>query len=213
MRSRAGRVRRWFKRGSVVVLLCAEIASAHAGGGFLGIDHEWARDQSGIWSRSVQLGLEYGVIAAEVGGAFWLGDDNELGHTFWQAADSSAISAVAAMGLKYAFGRQRPSAGQGPNQWFSGGDSFPSGEVTLQASFVTPFIVNYGRSDPWVWGLELLPAYDAVARTKGQAHWQTDVLGGWALGTAVGYLTTRWQTPLFVQILPHGFTVGLSKRF
>jgi membrane-associated phospholipid phosphatase len=198
-----------FKRGSVVVLLWIGFATAHAGG----IDHEWAFDQSGIWSRDVQLALEYGVIATTVGGAFWLGNDNELGHTFWQAADSTAISAVAAQGMKYAFGRQRPSAGKGPNQWFSGGDSFPSGEVTLQASFVTPFIVNYGRRDPWVWSLELLPAYDAVARVKSQAHWQTDVLAGWALGTAVGYLSTRWQTPLFVQILPRGFTVGFSKRF
>jgi len=192
-----------------VVLLWIGFATAHAGG----IDHELAFDQSGIWSRDVQLALEYGVIATTVGGALWLGNDSELGHTFWQAADSTAISAVAAQGMKYAFGRQRPSAGKGPNQWFSGGDSFPSGEVTLQASFVTPFIVNYWRRDPWVWALELLPAYDAVARMKSQAHWQTDVLAGWALGTAVGYLSTRWETPLFVQILPRGFTVGFSKRF
>ena len=102
----------------------------------------------------------------------------------------------------------------GPNPWFvGGGDSFPSGEVTLQASFVTPIIVNYGRRYPWVWALELLPAYDAVARMKAQAHWQTDVLAGWALGTAVRYLTTTWDTSVFVQILPHGLTVGFSKRF
>ncbi|MGT2477357.1 phosphatase PAP2 family protein [Paraburkholderia terrae] len=116
--------------------------------------------------------------------------------------------------MKYTFRRARPNSGQGPNAWFvSGGDSFPSGEVTLQASFVTPFIVNYGRRYPWVWALELLPAYDAVARMKAQAHWQTDVLAGWALGTAVGYLATTWETPIFVQILPHGLTVGFAKRF
>ncbi|WP_254699687.1 phosphatase PAP2 family protein [Trinickia violacea] len=189
------------------------VAVAHAGGGPLGIDHEIGKDESGIWNRNVQLALEYSVIATELGGAFWLGNDDELGHTFWQTLDSSAISALAAHAMQAAFGRQRPSAQQGPNQWFSGGHSFPSGEVTLQASFVTPFIVNYAGRDPWIWGLELLPAYDSVARMKSQAHWQTDVLGGWALGTAVGYVTTLYQTPLFVQILPHGFTVGISKRF
>jgi undecaprenyl-diphosphatase len=83
----------------------------------------------------------------------------------------------------------------------------------LQASFVTPFIVNYARRNPWVWALEILPAYDAVARVKSQAHWQTDVLAGWALGTAVGYVSTTWKTPMFVQILPHGLVVGFSKRF
>jgi PAP2 superfamily len=189
-------------------------SAAQAGGGPLGIDHAWGLDQSGIWGRNYQLGLEYGVVAIELGGALWLGNDNELGHTFWQTMDASAISAVAANGMKYAFRRERPASGKGPNQWFqSGGQSFPSGEVTLQASFVTPFIVNYGRRNPWVWALELLPAYDAVARMKGQAHWQTDVLAGWALGTAVGYWSTTWKTPIFVQILPHGFSVGFSKRF
>ncbi|MHB9841639.1 phosphatase PAP2 family protein [Paraburkholderia terrae] len=183
--------------------------TAHAG-----LDHELAYDQSGIWNRNVQLALEYSAIAIATGGALWLGNDNELGHTFWQTADSEAISAVAAQAMKYTFRRARPNSGQGPNAWFvSGGDSFPSGEVTLQASFVTPFIVNYGRRYPWVWALELLPAYDAVARMKAQAHWQTDVLAGWALGTAVGYLATTWETPIFVQILPHGLTVGFAKRF
>jgi undecaprenyl-diphosphatase len=197
------------KQCGAAVLTALVVSGAHAGG----FDHEVAYDNSGIWNRNVQLALEYSVIATELGGALWLGNDNELGHTFWQTLDASAISAVAAQGMKYAFGRQRPSAGKGPNQWFSGGDSFPSGEVTLQASFVTPFIVNYARRDPWVWSLELLPLYDSIARVKSQAHWQTDVLAGWALGTTVGYLSTRWQTPLFVQILPRGFTVGFSKRF
>ena len=183
--------------------------TAHAG-----LDHELGYDQSGIWNRNVQLALEYSAIAVAAGGGLWLGNDNELGHTFWQKVDAEAISAVAAQGMKYAFRRARPDSGMGPNAWLvHGGDSFPSGEVTLQASFVTPIIVNYGRRYPWVWALELLPAYDAVARMKAQAHWQTDVLAGWALGTAVGYLTTTWDTPVFVQILPHGLTVGFSKRF
>jgi undecaprenyl-diphosphatase len=193
----------------------ASAAGAQAGGGPLRIDHEVALDESGIWSRNVQLALEYSVIATELGGALWLGSENELGHTFWQTLDASAISAVAAQGMKYAFGRARPNSGLGPDAWFKGRccQSFPSGEVALQASFVTPIIVNYARRDPWVWALEILPAYDAVARVKSQAHWQTDVLAGWALGTAVGYVSTRWNTPLFVQILPRGLTMGFSKRF
>lgn len=203
--------RRWLAAGALV----ASAAGAQAGGGPLRIDHEVALDESGIWSRNVQLALEYSVIATELGGALWLGSENELGHTFWQTLDASAISAVAAQGMKYAFGRARPNSGLGPDAWFKGRccQSFPSGEVALQASFVTPIIVNYARRDPWVWALEILPAYDAVARVKSQAHWQTDVLAGWALGTAVGYVSTRWNTPLFVQILPRGLTMGFSKRF
>jgi undecaprenyl-diphosphatase len=184
-------------------------------GAHAGIDHEWSLDQSGIWARKYQTGLEYGVIAVEISGALWLGNDDRLGHTMWQTLDSSIISGVAATIMKRAFGRARPDQGNDPNAWFKGSccESFPSGEVTLQASFVTPIIVNYAKDHPWVWGLELLPAYDAVARMKSQAHWQTDVIAGWALGTGIGYWTAQWKTPLTVRLLPGGLSVGLSKRF
>ena len=182
---------------------------------YAGFDHEWSLDENGIWARKYQTALQNGVIALEVAGSLWYGNDDELGHTYWQTVDSSVISGVAAQLLKYGFSRARPYQGDNPNAWFkgSGYESFPSGEVTLQASFVTPFIVNYGRQDPWVWALELLPAYDAIARLKSQAHWQTDVIAGWALGTAVGYWSTTRAVPLSVQILPGGLSVGFSKRF
>ena len=117
--------------------------------------------------------------------------------------------------FKYAFGRPRPYQGDNPNAWFKGSSyqSFPSGEVTLQASFVTPFIVDYWREHPWVFALEALPVYDAVARLKSQAHWQTDVIAGWALGTGVGYWSTTRAIPISVQILPGGLSVGFSRRF
>jgi membrane-associated phospholipid phosphatase len=187
---------------------------AHAGGPF-GIDHEVALDQNGIWARKYQTALETSVVAFEVAGSLWFGNDNELGHTLWQTVDSSAISGVGAQLLKYGFGRARPSQGDDPNAWFKGShhQSFPSGEVTLQASFVTPFIANYARQDPWIWSLEILPVYDAFARLKSQAHWQSDVIAGWALGTAVGYWTTTRATPISVQILPRGLSVGYYKRF
>ena len=182
---------------------------------YAGIDHEVPLDQSGIWARNYQTGLEYGVIAVEVAGSLWFGNDNPLGHSFWQSLDASAISGIGATILKRGFGRARPSQGGNPNQWFKGSccESFPSGEVTLQASFVTPLIANYAREYPWVWALEALPAYDAIARVKSHAHWQTDVIAGWVLGSAVGYWTSSRTTPLSVQILPKGMSVGFYKRF
>jgi PAP2 superfamily len=199
----------------LALLISAAPSLATAGSGPLGIDHELALDESGIWARKYQTSLEYGVIAVEISGALWLGNDNELGHTMWQTLDSSIISGVASEILKRTFSRARPDQGNDPNAWFRGSccESFPSGEVTLQASFVTPFIANYARENPWIWGLEVLPVYDALARLKSQAHWQTDVIAGWALGTGVGYWTTTWKTPLTVRLLPGGLSVGISKRF
>jgi undecaprenyl-diphosphatase len=188
---------------------------AAAGGGPLGIDHEVGFDQSGIWARKYQTGLQFGVIATEIGGALWFGNDDKPGHTFWQTIDASVISGVAATVLKKTIGRARPDQGNDPNRWFRGSccESFPSGEVTLQASFVTPFIVDYAHEHPWIWALEVLPLYDATARLKSRAHWQTDVLAAWALGSGVGYWSARREIPLSVKILPGGFSVGLSKRF
>jgi membrane-associated phospholipid phosphatase len=195
-------------RWLLVLLFAAPVAHA-------GIDHEWSLDQSGIWARKYQTGLENGVIAVEVAGALWLGNDNEAGHVFWQSIDSSVVSGLAATALKKATGRARPEQGNNPNAWFKGGccESFPSGEVTLQASFVTPFIAHYAPSHPWVWAMEILPVYDGIARMKSQAHWQTDVIAGWLLGTGVGYWATTRSVPLSVQILPRGVSVGISKRF
>jgi hypothetical protein len=198
---------------SVALALVWRVAAA--GGGPLGIDHEVGFDQSGIWARKYQTGLEFGVVATEIGGALWLGNDNKLGHTLWQTLDASVISSGVALLLKKTTGRARPSQGDDPNRWFKGSccESFPSGEVTLQASFVTPFIVEYAHEHPWIWALEILPLYDGTARLKSHAHWQTDVIAGWALGTGIGYWSGRRQIPLSVQILPGGMSVGFYKRF
>jgi hypothetical protein len=198
-----------------LLLLLLASSRAIAAGGPLGIDHELSLDQSGIWARKYQTGIEYGVIAVEVGGALWLGNESELGHVLWQTLDASVISGIAAEALKRTFSRARPDQGEGPNKWFQGGccESFPSGEVTLQASFVTPIIVHYAKENPWIWTLEALPIYDSIARLKSRAHWQSDVIAGWAVGSAIGYWSTTRQTPISVQILPGGFSVGVSKRF
>ena len=113
------------------------LLSLYAGCAYAGFDHELPLDQSGIWARKYQNGLEYGTVALEVAGSLWYGNNDEIGHTFWQSVDSSVISGLGALGLKYAFSRARPNQGNNPNLWFqgSGHQSFPSGEVTLQASF------------------------------------------------------------------------------
>jgi undecaprenyl-diphosphatase len=199
----------------LVAVLSLPSISAWAGDGPLGIDSELPLDTSGIWARRYQTGLENGVIAVEVAGALWLGNDDKLGHTFWQDIDSTALSGVTAQLLKYAVSRPRPYQGDDPNAFFKGShhQSFPSGEVTLQAAFVTPLIVNYYKEDTWVWTLEALPVYDAIARLKSQAHWQTDVIAGGLLGTAFGYWATTRATPISVQILPRGISVGFRTRF
>ena len=199
-------------RSTVLAGLVLLVASSDVGAG---IDHPVTATNSGIWAHKYTQALQYGVIATEAGGALWLGGESELGLTFWRTIDSSIFSGATAQVMKWGFGRKRPSQTDSPNEWFKGTQyqSFPSGEVTLQASFVTPFIVTYADRQPWVWALEILPAYDAVGRVKQGAHWQTDVIAGWALGTAFGYFAAKNKSPFVLTILPHGFMVGLHSSF
>ncbi|HVN45799.1 MAG TPA: phosphatase PAP2 family protein [Steroidobacteraceae bacterium] len=182
-----------------------------------GIDHLVPYDDSGVWKRSNQEILEYGLIAAEVGGALWEGGETRLGRTFWTSIDSSVAAGLVSQIMKVAFSRVRPrDSGGDPHLWFQGhgNESFPSGEVTTVSSIVTPFVLEYGHDHPGVYALELLPLYDSIARVKVQAHWQTDVLAGWALGTGAAWLIHRSpNSPFILKVMPHGIYVGIGKSF
>jgi undecaprenyl-diphosphatase len=85
--------------------------------------------------------------------------------------------------------------------------------VALASAAVTPFVLEYAKDHPAVYALEALPVYDAIARMKLQAHWQSDVIAGLALGAAAGYYASHRDTPLFLNVMPQSIVVGLKKRF
>jgi membrane-associated phospholipid phosphatase len=187
---------------------------AFAGGGPLGIDSRLTYDNSGIWARSNQDALIASMIATVAIGALWDGGEDRLGKTFWQSVDAGFISGAAATALKFVFSRERPADTSDPNKWFTGhGDSFPSGETTITSSLVTPFVLEYGKDYPAVYALELLPLYDGLARMKTWGHWQSDVLAGYALGTASGYFLHRSGSPLIWSVSPRAIQIGLKMQF
>lgn len=192
---------------SLLLLSCGAFAA--------GIDHRVTFDQSGVWNRNVQKGVLDALIVGEVAGALWEGGETELGRTFWQSIDSSAIGAVSSETLKHVFTRARPAQGDDPNRWFQGGGhySFPSGEVTAVTAIVTPFMLEYGSRYPATYALAALPIYDGIARIKSQAHWQTDVLASWALGIGTAYYAHSREKPLILGVLPHGFEVGIRRSW
>lgn len=198
-----------------VVLTAALPLAARAASGPFGIDHRIAYDNSGIWQRHNQKVLMGATIVTVVGGSLLLGDQSKLGDTFWRSLDSMAVSSAISQAAKWTFQRERPSQTSDPNKFFQGirYQSFPSGEVTAIAGAVTPFVVAYGHDHPAVYALEVLPLYDAMARVKTRGHWQSDVLVGWAIGTAVGIWAAHRKSPLILGWLPHGFEVGFIHRF
>ncbi|MGH8713789.1 MAG: phosphatase PAP2 family protein [Casimicrobiaceae bacterium] len=207
---------RWRGYGPCLCLLfLLHAGRSAAGGGPLGIDHVVDYQDTGIWKRSNQTALIDVLVGGEIAGALWEGSETRLGKTFWQSIDSSAIGAVTSEAMKHIFTRSRPDQSSNPNLWFQGSShySFPSGEVTAVTAIVTPFVFEYGRDHPAIYALELLPLYDGIARMKVHAHWQTDVLAGFALGTATGYFAHARDSPMILSALPHGFMVGLRTKF
>ena len=187
-----------------------------AGGGLLGLDHVVPLDDHGIWARKNQLLLIDSMLVGELAVAVWDGGDTRLGRTLWKSIDATLAGGLASEGLKLAFSRARPSQTSDPNRWFqgSGHDSFPSGEVTVTSAIVTPLVLEYRHDHPAIYALELLPLYDAVARVKVHGHWQSDVLAGFALGTAAGYfMERRIRTPLVLSVMPNYIYVGLRAQF
>ena len=197
------------------LLLTSLVGSACAGGGPIGIDHKISYEDSGIWQRRNQKALLDLMIAGEILGGVVEGGESRLGTTLWRAIDASLLAGLSAQPLKYAFMRARPSQDDGPNAWFQGRGhySFPSGEVATVSAIVTPFVLEYGTATPAIYLLDLLPLYDGIARMKVQAHWQTDVLAGFALGTAAGYYAHQRDSPVVLSIAPHAVLIGLRKTW
>lgn len=200
-----GRISAW--------LVLAACTATHADG--LAIDHKLNFDNSGIWSRNKQLLLVNGLAIGTVAGAFWEGGETRLGHTLWQSVDSLMLGAVTSETLKNVVQRSRPAQSNDPDEVRQGKGhySFPSGEVTAVTALVTPFVLEYRKDYPLVYALELLPLYDGVARMKSQAHWQTDVLAGFALGTLTGYYAHNRDSPFILGVLPQGVSVGFRTKF
>jgi undecaprenyl-diphosphatase len=199
----------------VVVALALPVSALGQNCGWSRIDHLVSLDNSGVWNPNVSRGITAALTIAEVGGALWEGSETRFGKTMWQGIDSELIGAGAAQVGKYIFTRARPDQQDNPCLWFQGGHhySFPSGEAAVSASLVTPYVLEYGSDNPAVYALLLLPLYTGISRVKNQAHWQTDVLAGWAVGGLSGWFAHSRDVPILIEILPHGFEVGFRKTF
>jgi membrane-associated phospholipid phosphatase len=172
-------------------------------------------DATGMWNPNVYRGIVDALTLAEIGGALWEGSESRFGRTMWQGIDSEIIAGVGATAGKYIFTRTRPSTENNPCLWFQGGHnySFPSGEAAVAAGLVTPYVLEYGSEYPAAYALLLLPLYVGAGRIKNQAHWQTDVIAGWAAGGLSGWYAHSRDVPIMIEVLPRGVAIGLKKQF
>jgi membrane-associated phospholipid phosphatase len=199
----------------LMVFAVVPLAAAAQDCGLSRVDHLVSYDESGMWNPNVYRGIVAALTAGQIGGAVWEGSESRFGKTMWQGIDAEIIAGVSAEAGKYIFTRTRPAQADNPCLWFQGKSnySFPSGEASVAAALVTPYVLEYASDYPATYALLLLPLYVGAARIKNQAHWQTDVLAGWAVGGLSGWYAHSREIPIMIELLPHGFQVGYKTQF
>jgi len=185
--------------------------SALLGGGFDSVPG--TKSDTGVFSA--QGALPYALFG--LSGIVALSETNATvyGKTAWKAVDAGVIAALSTEVLKPVFGRKRPEKTSSSNDWFKGGDSFPSGHTAVTTAIVTPFMLEYGDKNPLVYSAALIPIYEAIGRVKARKHWPTDTIGGIAVGAASGYVANIQDKPIVIRVMPYGDGIyaGASYKF
>ena len=147
--------------------------------------------------------------------------NDEARHAVLTGVEGIGLSSLLTVGIKAAFGRKRPNAGDGPRAFFKGGQSFVSGDTT--PTFAAAATISEAFDYHW-WAA--IPAYSlavmtGVGRMGKDAHWASDILGSALVGAGTTellfYLHRQREKPTSLIILPmlpgHGATgvnVGFS---
>jgi membrane-associated phospholipid phosphatase len=105
-------------------------------------------------------------------------------HEAWNMAEAAGFSAVDTLLLKYIAGRKRPNETTNPDEWFQGGDSFPSMHVSAAFAIGTVFAASGSDEQRW-WRRTLgygVAGATAYLRMHDNVHWFSDVVAGAAIG-------------------------------
>jgi membrane-associated phospholipid phosphatase len=157
-------------------------------------DHYAGSDASALDGKDPR-GTDDAIAAAALVAGTWLlaglTDDPAGWRELGSMLEASAFTLVSTEVFKYSLGRTRPNETTDPDEWFAGGDSFPSMHSSLAFAIGTVFaesgnenhrllrrIVGYG-----------VAGATAYARVEHNAHWTTDVIAGAALGLATAQFT------------------------
>jgi membrane-associated phospholipid phosphatase len=147
--------------------------------------------------------------------------NDEARHAVLTGVEGIGLSSLLTVGIKAAFGRKRPNAGDGPRAFFKGGQSFVSGDTT--PTFAAAATISEAFDYHW-WAA--IPAYSlavmtGVGRMGKDAHWASDILGSALVGAGTTellfYLHREREKPTSLIILPMvpghgamGVTVGFN---
>lgn len=113
----------------------------------------------------------------------------------WSMLEAGGLSAVSALALKFALGRERPNDTSNVDRWFTSGSSFPSFHTTV--AFAVGTVLAESGSDEYRWlrrGLGYgVAGATAYLRLRENQHWLSDTVAGAAIGAATARFVLQRQ--------------------
>jgi membrane-associated phospholipid phosphatase len=162
-------------------------------------------DSTASTLQAVGQGTSFGSLGLIYGWGLYSRND-EARHAVLTGIEGIGLSSLLTVGIKAAFGRKRPNAGDGPKAFFQGGQSFISGDTT--PTFAAAAAISEAFDYHW-WAA--VPAYSlavmtGVGRMGKDAHWASDILGSALVGAGTTellfYLHRQREKPTSLIILP-----------
>jgi membrane-associated phospholipid phosphatase len=160
------------------------------------------------------------ALIAGTGVSAWFLRDSDGYQETWSLLEAGVLSSATAEILGYAAGRERPDATTSPNQWRTGGDSFPSLHATAAWAVGTVFAES--GNDEYRWLRRILgygvAAGTSYVRVGENVHWLSDSVAGAALGIATArFVLNRREidtrTTLQFQPSKDGWLLSFSRQF
>ncbi len=113
----------------------------------------------------------------------------------WSMVEAGGLSAISALALKFALGRERPNETSNVDRWFTSGSSFPSFHTTVAFAVGTVMAESGGDEYRWLrrglgYGVAGATAY---LRLRESEHWLSDTVAGAALGAATARFVLQRQ--------------------
>ena len=171
----------------------------------VGVAHHYDSDVRDHFTRGSNLpssdssssDMQDALPAAGIFAATWLyatvTNDHDGRTESWTMIEAAGFSSATSYLLKFAAGRERPDVTGDPNDWRSGGDSFPS--MHTSAAFAIGTVFAESGNDRYRWVRRVvgygMAAYTGYARLDHNAHWLSDTVAGAAIGISTAHYILR----------------------
>jgi membrane-associated phospholipid phosphatase len=156
-------------------------------GGSYALDQTMRAELKGMSSSNADMlqDLSYASVSAAsallYGWGLYSGDASVRENVI-TAGEGAGIASLLDIGIKDAFGRLRPYQSPSHTQFFKGGHSFVSGDVTPMFALAAGISESFNNAWYVAAPIYSLAMVDGFGRMGNDAHWFSDVIGGALLG-------------------------------